>query len=620
MTIGRHRFSGSRSLALLALLASCGLAQAAVPPAQISYQGELSNNGSPANGLFNMTFRFYDAANAGTLIMSEVKAGANLVQVTNGLFSTTLGTNGSILDAAGGGVYNNYADLLRDFSQVWVEVEVGGNTLSPRQRMVAAPYALNATRAATLDDVDVAAGSLWQVQGVGSTLTIDGSDVRLRLGGSGADRVSVPSNLYMMHEGAADSDQRLSFTNNGVSGGELLLWDDSQDRFEFTDALSVNGPLAVGTIDSNPGEVFSRVGTGTPVSNGMNAIGDVLISDDIEVLSSIIASGNILMRSNAAEGDANIYFREDGSDTGEVIRWDNSTDKFFLSDAVEIAGNLTLSDPDGVSDIQSTGGVTIRIDSDNNEGGASAGTFSVVANAADVFGTPLLRIQSTDEANLELDNGVVTDAFDFAEAFRAAPGHEGLEPGDVVALSTGEGQTEHCEKSDESGEKVLLGVVSTNPAFTAGMSFEAIEQADPALTQQRNAARQRGDEAEAARIEKLMEAKMREIWKPIAMVGRVPTKVDASFGAIKKGDYLTSSPTPGHAMKMTTPGMALGVALEDFDAGTGVISTFVRPVWHGSPNSPSTQAELTELRTENALLKGRLDVIEAALATKLATK
>jgi hypothetical protein len=220
MTIGRHRFSGS--FAVLALLASCGLAQAAVPPAQISYQGELSNNGSPANGLFNMTFRFYDAANAGTLIMSEVKAGANLVQVTNGLFSTTLGTNGSILDAAGGGVYNNYADLLRDFSQVWVEVEVGGNTLSPRQRMVAAPYALNATRAATLDDVDVAAGSLWQVQGVGSTLTIDGNDVRLRLGGSGADRVSVPSNLYMMHEGAADSDQRLSFTNNGVSGAELL--------------------------------------------------------------------------------------------------------------------------------------------------------------------------------------------------------------------------------------------------------------------------------------------------------------------------------------------------------------------------------------------------------------
>jgi hypothetical protein len=103
-------------------------------------------------------------------------------------------------------------------------------------------------------------------------------------------------------------------------------------------------------------------------------------------------------------------------------------------------------------------------------------------------------------------------------------------------------------------------------------------------------------------------------------VGRVPTKVDASFGAIKKGDYLTSSPTPGHAMKMTTPGMALGVALEDFEAGTGVISTFVRPVWHGSPNSPSTEAELTELRTENAQLKGRIDAIEAALATKLATK
>jgi hypothetical protein len=41
---------------------------------------------------------------------------------------------------------------------------------------------------------------------------------------------------------------------------------------------------------------------------------------------------------------------------------------------------------------------------------------------------------------------------------------------------------------------------------------------------------------------------------------------------------------------------------------------FVRPVWHGSPNSPSTEAELTQLREENDSLKGRLDVIEAALA------
>jgi hypothetical protein len=422
MTIGRTRSSISRSVGLLALVAACGLTQAASPPALISYQGELFNAGAPANGLFNITFRLFDAQNAGTLIMSEIKAGANLVQVTNGLFSTTLGTNSVIIDAAGGGVYNNYADVLRDFSQVWVEVEVGGNTLSPRQRMVAAPYALNATRAETLDDVSVAPNSLWNVEGVGSTLLIDGAELRLRLGGSAADRVSVHSNFYMAHEGAVDADQRIHFTNNGVSGAELFQWDDSQDRFEFSDAVSVGGPLAVGTTDSNPGEVFSRIGTGSPVSNGMNATGDVLISDDIEVLSSIIASGNILMRSNAAEGDGNIYFREDNNDQGEVFRWDNSTDKFFLSDAVEIQGNLTLSDPDGISDIQSTGGVTIRIDSDNNEGGASAGTFVVVANAADVGGTPLLRIQSTDEANLELDNGVVSDAFDFAEAFRAAAG------------------------------------------------------------------------------------------------------------------------------------------------------------------------------------------------------
>jgi hypothetical protein len=348
----------------------------------------------------------------------------------------------------------------------------------------------------------------------------------------------------------------------------------------------------------------------------MNSVNDVLVTDDIECLSSIIASGNILMRANGAEGDANIFFREDGSDTGEVFRWDDSTDKFFFSDAVEMQGNLTLSDPDGVSDIQSTGGITIRIDTDNNESGPNAGVFAIVANAADLFGTPLLRLQSTDEANLELDNGVVTDAFDFAEAFRATQGQENLEPGDVVTIATGSNQFEHCERTDEANERIILGVVSTNPAYTAGMSFDAIELADPALTAQRNAARQRGDHAEANRIDKLMDTKMRELWKPIAMVGRVPTKVDATFGAIKAGDYLTSSPTPGHAMKLTGPGMTVGIALEDFtSAGRGTISVFVRPMWHGDATR-----DVAALQAENADLKQRLDRLEAALSPLLSSK
>jgi hypothetical protein len=62
-------------------------------------------------------------------------------------------------------------------------------------------------------------------------------------------------------------------------------------------------------------------------------------------------------------------------------------------------------------------------------------------------------------------------------------------------------------------------------------------------------------------------------------------KVDASFGAIKPGDLLSSSGTPGYAMKAAPvvvsgveiyrPGTILGKALEPFDKGTGLIKVFV---------------------------------------------
>jgi len=62
-------------------------------------------------------------------------------------------------------------------------------------------------------------------------------------------------------------------------------------------------------------------------------------------------------------------------------------------------------------------------------------------------------------------------------------------------------------------------------------------------------------------------------------------KVDASFGAIKPGDLLSSSGTPGYAMKAAPavvsgveiyrPGTILGKALEPIDQGTGLIRVFV---------------------------------------------
>ncbi|MDP2630461.1 MAG: hypothetical protein Q8P56_03575, partial [Candidatus Uhrbacteria bacterium] len=54
---------------------------------------------------------------------------------------------------------------------------------------------------------------------------------------------------------------------------------------------------------------------------------------------------------------------------------------------------------------------------------------------------------------------------------------------------------------------------------------------------------------------------------PIALAGRVPVKVSLENGAIKPGDFLTTSHAPGVAMKATEGGATIGIALESYGGG-----------------------------------------------------
>lgn len=48
---------------------------------------------------------------------------------------------------------------------------------------------------------------------------------------------------------------------------------------------------------------------------------------------------------------------------------------------------------------------------------------------------------------------------------------------------------------------------------------------------------------------------------PVALVGRVYCKVDASYSPLELGDMLTTSPTPGFAMKASDPSRAFGAVI-----------------------------------------------------------
>ncbi len=66
---------------------------------------------------------------------------------------------------------------------------------------------------------------------------------------------------------------------------------------------------------------------------------------------------------------------------------------------------------------------------------------------------------------------------------------------------------------------------------------------------------------------------------PIALMGRVNCKVDADYESIEVGDLLTTSATPGHAMKasdsMRSFGAVIGKALKSLENGRGLIPILV---------------------------------------------
>ncbi len=144
--------------------------------------------------------------------------------------------------------------------------------------------------------------------------------------------------------------------------------------------------------------------------------------------------------------------------------------------------------------------------------------------------------------------GWSTGSLDFAEMF---PSPEQLVAGEVVIFSKLSGTV---ERSKVKASSHLAGIVSTKPGFLAGENLSD--------------------------------------HYPIALKGRVPVLVNDENGAIEVGDPLTSSSTPGYAMKATKPGMIVGYALDPMMEKAGSIIAFVNLTYWQPENSTIAQTSV----------------------------
>jgi hypothetical protein len=181
-------------------------------------------------------------------------------------------------------------------------------------------------------------------------------------------------------------------------------------------------------------------------------------------------------------------------------------------------------------------------------GGGPAVYGNAKGNGAGVFGTSTSGLAGhfqgdvTVTGTLRAQVDVVLTGGDCAEDFDVAA-TERIEPGSVMVLDE-EGL---LVESGKAYDKRVAGVISGAGDYKPGIVLDK-------------------KRVSANRL-------------PVALAGKVYCKADARFGPIAVGDLLTTSPTPGHAMRANDPlrafGAVIGKALRPLRAGRGLVPILV---------------------------------------------
>jgi hypothetical protein len=149
------------------------------------------------------------------------------------------------------------------------------------------------------------------------------------------------------------------------------------------------------------------------------------------------------------------------------------------------------------------------------------------------------RMAITEAGEVEVTTDIRLLNADCAEDFDVSEEAEEIEPGTVVVIDE-EGAV---KQSQQAYDKRVAGVISGAGEYRSAIILD-----------------KRGGRADRM---------------PVALMGKVGCKVDAHYSSIEVGDLLTTSPTPGHAMKADDPlkalGSVIGKALRPLKGGQRII-------------------------------------------------
>ncbi len=598
---------------LFPLLGSTANAQ--LVPQIINYQGRVVVGTTNFNGTGSFKFALVNSngsitywSNDGTSSAGSQPTNAVSLIVAKGLYSVVLGDIGySNMTVIPASVFSNFDVRLR----VWFNDGANGSQLlSPDQRIASVGYAMTAANVpdgaitgakiaagavtgttiapGTISSTNIAPSSLdfsrlnvpaapasGQVLGfngtslawapaTGGIWSLNGTNAYYNNGNVGIGTVSPQASLDVngsMHVGsyvAGGTPKLIRFGDiNGVNGYVSIGENTADDQMELTAGKFVfnNGNVGIGTSTLKHQLTIASTGA-TPGWTSFNWLGAIALDN-----ASAIAWAPDSSAWSFGMGHTNgafLMFRTASSPgtTANPAIYDFAIDDFgnIGMGTVSPVGRLHLYDGFAASErIESGGGINSwsRIEYKNANGqwnvGTSRGYFGEAFYFARDPSPPVFAIYPNGDtyaqglmscAALTIRGGA-----DLAEPFQME--EEMLEKGSVVVIDGD--HPGRLKRSTHAYDRRVAGIISGANGINPGIALHQ----EGAIEGGQN----------------------------VALTGRVYVQAEASSSSIEPGDLLTTSDTPGFAMKATDParaqGAVIGKAMSQLKEGHGTVLVLV---------------------------------------------
>ena len=451
-------------------------------PSLVSYQGYLENEaGSPMTGPVDLEIHLYDSSTNGTSQWSETHTAVTL---TNGVFNIALGS------------VTSYAPSLFDQPELWLEITVDGTqTLLPRTRILAVPYAMRAALADSVRGNGGASGSPWSEDQ--ASVWVDGKNV-------GIGTSSPETYLHVAGQVTLEQKVFLRHPDIGVNATGSGLPDYDGDN------LSEQGLYISSNNENRKSLRFRRTGTGVAGTGGIRW-GDY-DNDDFYLHRTDDGRMRLEYFNYSATPhtvDSILIVRENG-----LGSWKND---------YTVNGLFTVGDGTGFP-----GKEFLRFNTERDWVVRQKGTGAEAAlEVASIGGGGNKDLEVTTGGKFIVNGRAKCDVLEIAgadlvESFEVAS--DNVVPGAIVVIDRSNPGA--LTTSTQPYDRTVAGVVSGAGGISVGVYMGEGSGLG-------------GD-------------------TPVAMTGRVYARCTTENGPIEPGDMLTTSSLSGHAMKATDRDRSMG--------------------------------------------------------------